>query len=202
MAYLTYIIDHYHSSIPSVVAFLHAHKDGFLRAWHVDTPLHDNVYTMRHLQLDYVKEQGFVNLRCNLNPGCKKTTGANAHIDTNIWHEIFGHTSTPIFSGEPGSAGAIKGSPSSQSDRVLEPLQLHVQAPCCAQFAVSSEVIYRRPLDDYIIFRQWLIDTELDNAKSGRVLEFLWHIIFGREANFCPASDECYCKLYGRCGHT
>lgn len=84
MAYLTYIVDNYEGSIPSIVAFLHSHRQGFFKAWHVDTPLHDNVYAMRHLRLDYVKEQGYVNLRCNLNPGCKRTSRPNNHVTAEV----------------------------------------------------------------------------------------------------------------------
>lgn len=42
MAYLTYIIDHYHT-LPSTLAFMHSDRDGFFSAWHTDTPHRDNV---------------------------------------------------------------------------------------------------------------------------------------------------------------
>lgn len=74
-----------------------------------------------------------------------------------------------------------------------------ISVACCAQFAVSREQIYKRPLNDYIKIRQWVMDTEKDDAKSGRVMEYLWHIIFGKEAVHCPDQDTCYCKVYGRC---
>jgi hypothetical protein len=75
-----------------------------------------------------------------------------------------------------------------------------VGAACCAQFAVSREQVLQRPRDDYIKFRQWVIDTEKDDASSGRVMEFLWHVIFGQEV-FCSCPDEelCYCQVYGKC---
>lgn len=50
---------------------------------------------------------------------------------------------------------------------------------CCAQFAVSRERVLKRPKEDYVEFRRWLLETERNNAKSGRVLEFLWHVVFG-----------------------
>jgi Protein of unknown function (DUF3431) len=53
---------------------------------------------------------------------------------------------------------------------------------CCAQFAVSREQVMQRPLEDYVSYRQWILDTELNDEKSGRVMEFLWHVIFGKEA--------------------
>jgi hypothetical protein len=54
MAYLTHIIDHYSTSLPSVMAFIHAHRQGFLQAWHIDAPFPDNVLAMRSLRLDSV----------------------------------------------------------------------------------------------------------------------------------------------------
>lgn len=199
MAYLTYIIDNYNRTIPSVVAFLHSHRSGFFRAWHVDTPLHDNVFAMRHLRLDHVKEQGYVNLRCNLNPGCKKLTKANTHINPETWDQVFGNTSTPVFSQNSSQPAAQESFPTAQEGERFHSDQLRVWTPCCAQFAVSRERIYKRPLDDYVQIRQWIIDTDKDDAKSGRVMEYLWHIIFGKEAVHCPDPETCYCKVYGRC---
>lgn len=57
-----------------------------------------------------------------------------------------------------------------------------VGAACCAQFAISKDRVLQRPLSDYEGFRKWVIDTELNDAMSGRVLEFLWHVIFGMDA--------------------
>ena len=57
-----------------------------------------------------------------------------------------------------------------------------VGAACCAQFAVSKDQVLARPLSDYVRFREWIVDTEKSDAKSGRVLEFLWHVIFGKDA--------------------
>lgn len=199
MAYLTYIVDNYERSIPSVVAFLHSHREGFFKAWHVDTPLHDNVYAMRHLQIDYVKEQGYVNLRCNLNPGCKKINKPNPHITASVWDEVFWETSTPAFSQNSSHPAAVTDFSLLEDKDKLAVMQPRVWAACCAQFAVSREQIYKRPLNDYIKIRQWVIDTEEDDAKSGRVMEYLWHVIFGQEAVHCPDADACYCRVYGRC---
>lgn len=180
MAYLTYIVDNYNSGIPSIVSFLHAHRSGFFEAWHVDTPLHDNVIAMRNLRLDYVKQNGYVNLRCNWNPGCKKTSRVNGHINGEVWHEIFGNTSTPGF--EQDGSAAVPGISSPEDGEKMLYMKMRIWTPCCAQFAVSKEQIYARPLEDYLKFRQWVVDTEKDDAASGRVMEYLWHIIFGKEA--------------------
>ena len=63
-AYLSYIIDNY-ENLPSTLAFLHSHRNGFFAGWHTDTPLYDNVDALRKLQLDFVLKIGYVNLRCN-----------------------------------------------------------------------------------------------------------------------------------------
>lgn len=55
-------------------------------------------------------------------------------------------------------------------------------AACCAQFAVSRDRVLERPLSDYEGLRQWVVDTHLSDAHSGRVLEFLWHVVFGMTA--------------------
>jgi hypothetical protein len=30
-------------------------------------------------------------------------------------------------------------------------------------------------------------------------MEAMWHILFGKEAYFCPSAPECYCKKWGLC---
>lgn len=199
MAYLTYIIDNYNDTIPSVVAFLHSHRGGFFKAWHVDTPLHDNVQAMRNLQLDYVKEQGYVNLRCNVNPGCKNPRRISPHITGTTWREIFGNTTTPSFNPDSQFPAARSGHIETDYEETYDAMRMVIWTPCCAQFAVTKEQIYERPLEDYIQIRQWLIDTDKNDAQSGRTMEYLWHVIFGREAVHCPDPTTCYCKVYGRC---
>ncbi|KAL8912473.1 MAG: hypothetical protein Q9172_007498 [Xanthocarpia lactea] len=179
MAYLTYIIDHY-TSLPATIAFIHPHRRGFMDAWHTDTPLHDNVDGLRTLRLEHVQQNGYVNLRCNWNPGCKKADRKNKHVTAKVWQEFFKGASKASFSQPeyvPGEVGAA----------------------CCAQFAVSRERVLERPLSDYEGFRQWVLDTNMSDAKSGRVLEFLWHVIFGMDAVYCPEESSCYCNVYGRC---
>ncbi|KAJ5794869.1 hypothetical protein N7457_001468 [Penicillium paradoxum] len=173
MAYLTYIIDNYYD-LPSTIAFLHPHRAGFLMAWHVDAPLHDNAIAMRNLQLDFIQQNGYVNLRCNWNPGCKGPPRFNGHVTEQVWMEIFDSTSTP-----PLNVSSPTQRESPGQTYLRQPAE--IGAACCAQFAVSRDQVRRRPLDDYVKFRQWILDTELSDAASGRVMEFLWHIIFGMQ---------------------
>ena len=146
MAYLSYIIDTY-DQLPSTLTFLHPHRDGFLAGWHTDAPLHDNVAALRKLQLDYLQQNGYVNLRCNHNPGCLPAHTNNAHVTPSVWKDVFHGTSTNEDQ-YPGKIGAA----------------------CCAQFAVSRDQVRKRPLSDYVHFRDWLMKTKLTDAKSGRVM--------------------------------
>jgi len=56
-----------------------------------------------------------------------------------------------------------------------------IATPCCAQFAVSREQVLKRSKEEYERFLKWLLDTPLDDFTSGRVFEYLWHVIFGKE---------------------
>ncbi|KAF7171825.1 hypothetical protein CNMCM5623_004149 [Aspergillus felis] len=179
MAYLTYLIDHY-DALPSTIVFLHSHRAGFTMAWHVDAPLHDNVAAMRALQLDFVQHNGYVNLRCNWNPGCKASHRLNRYVTEQVWAEIFNGTSTPPLDMTDSPATRMGMDAAHQQKYRVKPKE--VGAACCAQFAVSRKQVLQRPREDYIRFRQWVIDTDKDDATSGRVMEFLWHIIFGKGA--------------------
>ncbi|KAK1140694.1 hypothetical protein N8T08_010007 [Aspergillus melleus] len=181
MAYLTYLIDYY-DRLPSIVAFLHAHRGGFLMAWHVDAPLHDNVAAMRSLQLDFVRQNGYVNLRCNWNPGCKAAHRINRHVTNTVWQEVFEGTSTPPLNVTISASLAENGAMDAARNQRFLPKPREIGAACCAQFAVSREQVLQRPREDYVKFRQWIMDTDLDDASSGRIMEFLWHVIFGKES--------------------
>ncbi|KAI9035050.1 DUF3431 domain-containing protein [Aspergillus affinis] len=181
MAYLSYLIDYY-DRLPSIIAFLHAHRGGFFMAWHVDAPLHDNVVAMRSLQLDFVRQNGYVNLRCNWNPGCKAAHRINRHVTDTVWQEVFEGTSTPPLNATISAGLAENGAMDAARSQRYLPKPKEIGAACCAQFAVSREQVLQRPREDYVKFRQWIIDTDRDDASSGRIMEFLWHVIFGKES--------------------
>lgn len=160
MTYLTYIIDHYYT-LPELLVFIHSHRDGYPKAWHTDVQDYSNVNSVRSLKLDFVRQNGYANLRCNWVPGCPDEMQPFRHEDhrtaehelEEVWRSMFNNTNIPEKIG----------------------------AACCAQFAVSREQVLARPRTDYQRFRQWLLDTELDDEVSGRIFEYLWHIIFGRD---------------------
>lgn len=199
MAYLSYIIDNY-DSLPSTIAFIHAHEDGWWTAWHTDAPSHSNAISLSSLNLAFVQKEGYVNLRCAWKPGCLASHRKNAHITEEIWQYMFWNSSFQTQSQNPDT-----GETDSTDTHSLEnnyenpPFPGEIGAPCCAQFAVSRTQVLRRRKEEYERYRKWIIETELSDAKSGRTMEFLWHIIFGKEAIFCPDPDLCYCEAYGRC---
>ena len=54
-----------------------------------------------------------------------------------------------------------------------------ISTPCCASFIVSRQRILMRPKGTYEQLRQWLVNTDMDNYYSSRVMEYTWHILFG-----------------------
>jgi hypothetical protein len=161
--YLTYLVDNY-AALPSTIVFLHSHRSGYPAAWHNEGgPNHDAVQMLRELNVEFIQRNGYANLRCIPNPGCprevqpfRKPPEEHSTIEVampDAWFQMFNNTDVP-----------------------------HTLAtPCCGQFAVSRDQVLKRPLSDYIRYLDWLIRTPLDDATSGRVFEYLWHVIFGRE---------------------
>ncbi|CAI6336924.1 unnamed protein product [Periconia digitata] len=180
MVYLTYLIDHY-DQLADTTIFIHAHSI----TWHnnilldLSTPM-----TIQRLQDDRVWRQGFMNLRCHLEPGCpsiflNQTTSNVGHKEKpsdemfrpETFKELFpGHKVPPVLS-----------------------------EPCCAQFAVSRDRVKDNPRKTYEHLRAWLLATPLDDASSGRVFEYVWQYLFTRNAEVCPSMHACYCDGYGIC---
>lgn len=192
--------------------------------WHNDNPLYgksiqphtytqsllitcnpDSVISIKDLQLNYVQQAGYVNLRCAWAIGCP------AELEpARYYHERpndVGHPTAMEFPDQfmklfPG-----------------EPLPNVVGIPCCSQFAVSKEAVHLRSKKDYIRMRKWLLESPLDAATSGRIFEYAWHsmcishmefslgdgltvsftVMFGKVAQLCLDMQECYCNTYGYC---
>lgn len=202
MAYLTYLIDFYHF-LPSLILFLHAHEAGYNKAWHVDARLHSNVVAARTLRLDLVRERGYVNLRCNPRSNCLHLP-KNFHppeITHDVWRSFWANTSTP-----PAEVGLLlakrpnvdEADESGTPDLDEEPYP-PIADPSGAQFAVTRDAVRQRPREDYVALREWLLATELADTKSGRVFEYLWHVLFGMPGILCHERKKCECDVFGRC---
>ena len=178
---MTYIIDHY-DDLPDTVIFVHSHRF----TWHNNVALGlDTVEMIKRLNHDRVARLGYMNLRCHHVPGCTDWI----HLDRpggdfdfvwkpeeiyfrrHVWEEL--HPGAPI----PSSLSAI----------------------CCAQFAVSRDRIRQVPLERFVHYRKWLLDTPMDDNFSGRVFEYIWHYIFTGHETYCPSMNTCYCDGYGVC---
>ncbi|KIW63396.1 hypothetical protein PV04_10243 [Phialophora macrospora] len=181
MAYLTYIIDHY-DKLPDTVLFFHPHRS----TWHNNVLLDlDSAKTIKRLNPARVARDGYFNARCHHDPGCPNWL----HVDRpeSEWDMVKKKEEQYL---------------TSETWRQLhdsDPIPDALSQPCCAQFAVSGERIRARPLADYLRYRQWLLDTDMADEFSGRMLEYNWQYIFTGKPEFCPPQHECYCDGYGIC---
>ena len=189
MPYLTYIIDNY-PDFPDVIAFIHPHRRGMPMAWHNDARGNDAVNMLHDLKLGTIMDRGYVNLRCNNEVGCPdEVQPFRDPPDPKKYAEhafpyIYGHFFNVTFT--------------TMRERI--PV---VATQCCAQFAVSKDQLLKLPKHEYERYRTFLEETHYDDATSGRVMEYMWHIIFGRDAVHCENMFECWCAVYGRCfGHS
>lgn len=159
--YLTYIVENY-ERLPSTIVFIHSHEKGWPKAWHTDNNNYDNAEALSRLNINFVQRNGYANLRCIADPGCPaeiqpfrdppEDHRTVEHVMPKAWEELFGNTRVPSI----------------------------IATPCCGQFAVSREQVLKRQRDEYEAYLDWLRRTPLDDETSGRVFEYLWHIIFGR----------------------
>lgn len=147
-----YIIDHY-ENLPDAMLFIHSQRF----QWHNDDPYYDGVAMLRNFQVPYLREQGYVNLRCVWTLGCPSEIHpkSDAHRDAVHAGENFKDGFMELFPGVP--------------------LPEEVGASCCAQFGVSRERVLERPRSDYVRFREWLVKTDLTDDLSGRIMEYSWH---------------------------
>jgi hypothetical protein len=181
MAYLTYIIDHY-DALPDLVVFTHASYN----QWH-NNELHMFATPLMLREFNYrrAKRLGYANLRCGWKPGCP------------AW--IKPHTNE--YNNDKGEEFYFK--------RAFEKLFPGTEVPevvaaaCCAQFVVTKEKVRGNTREEYVRWREWLVETEIVDRYSGRIMEYLWHYIFSprenRETVNCPAEHVCYCDGYGIC---
>lgn len=177
MVYLTFIIDHY-ENLPDIVVFMHSHQF----AWHVDELFGgDAVVMLQRLNPARVIREGYMNLRCIWAPGCPDwmhpgtlQEDASKQEETMLartWGEIFPN----------------------------DPIPEVLAQPCCAQFAVSRERIQAIPKSRFVFYRDWMLKTELSDYISGRIWEYLWHVVFTGDHIVCPMENVCYCDGYGIC---
>ncbi|KAF2181981.1 hypothetical protein K469DRAFT_587523 [Zopfia rhizophila CBS 207.26] len=178
MVYLTFIIENY-DKLPDNILFIHPNR----YQWHNDDPDYDGLPMLRHFQIPYLEEEGYVNIRCAWSLGCPSEIRPLAE------------------EGEHRAAVHAGGDYKKAFEKLFpgKPVPKYVGVSCCAQFAATREKILERPKSNYVYYREWLLSTDLDDAISGRILEYSWHMIFGKEPVHCPSAEVCYCKVFGLC---
>lgn len=152
MVYLSYIIDHYHN-LSDVTIFMHGHRF----AWHNNELLDgDAVQMISRLSSERVYREGFVNMRCDWEPGCPDWMHpGTVEEDINKQEEVMLAKSwSEIFP--------------------MDPIPRVLAQPCCAQFAISRSRIEALPLARYVFYRDWMLRTALSDYLSGRVWEYIW----------------------------
>jgi hypothetical protein len=163
MVYLTWIIDNYHN-LPDVAFFHHHHN----QAWHQQF---SSSFELERLNVANVVKQGYVSPRCL--PGCENVMTLTGDV-------------APLEDLKTASREVMIASVlhafwrNAEGERKEIPKE--IAAPCCAQFAVSKERILNVDLGVWKALREWLIQTEVPSGQAGRILEYTWHLWFGKEA--------------------
>jgi hypothetical protein len=181
MAYLTYIIDNY-DNLPDTVLFFHPHRV----TWHNNVILDlDSKKTIERLSDAKVARDGYFNARCHLDPGCPDWLHPNRPpAEWDLVHKTEERFFTPRVWRELHPDA---------------PVPHAISQPCCAQLAVSGERIRSHPRSEYLRYREWLLQTDLEDENSGRIMEYTWQYIFTGQSEFCPSQHQCYCDGYGIC---
>lgn len=180
IVYLTYIIDFY-DDLPDVSLFMHGHGV----AWHNNDLLNlSSALMVRHLNLEKVEREGYMNLRCHWSPGCPDWLHPNeVEYDGNkqeqllfapAWKQLFPEAPVPDV----------------------------LSQPCCSQFAVTRARIRETPRERFVAMRDWILGTDLADEDSGRIFEYCWQYLFHHTTSFCPEPRICYCDGYGVCFET
>ena len=164
IAYLTFIIDYY-DDLPEYVAFIHAAA----KQWHNDLLGPSTAKLLKNVRLDTVKKKGYLNLRCDHDPGCpldvKPFNPTDVDIKGRDIRAYFADVYMELFDVSPSQ------------------IPQKIGNVCCGQFIVSRQRIRERPRSDYQRMRKWAMETKLtDSFGIGWVFEKVWHIIFGMPA--------------------
>jgi len=216
MGYLTFIIDNYNSIPKAGAVFIH----GSRKAWHNDAPDYDNAHLLSILNIKRALEEGggYHNLRCDWSISmCDPEAKAQGGMEVGMQARLVPWDTRAVSDAAlPAGLASLFG----ENGRLER--NDPVRAQCCAQFVVGRENLWGHGREEYVAIRQWLLDgvkggnaaaAPVDDKVAGRILSYVWHILFmkreedrdgielgrlNREA--CPSAEECYCRLYGRCG--
>ncbi len=191
-AYLRWIIENY-NNLPETIVFLRPSHPSQKTCHSKPIPSSSSSSSsgstapaynidLSTLRIPFIQHTGFANLHCPSTTKCADAFHAPSHhfrtLDSSMraaWDGIFGSTT---------------------------PFPDKLAAPLVSEFAVSSAQVQRRSADEYLRIWSWLSTTRMDDETAGRVLEAVWHVVFGMDAEFCVDEAECRCRVYGRCEGT
>ncbi|PQE28392.1 Di-copper centre-containing protein [Rutstroemia sp. NJR-2017a BBW] len=208
MAFLTFIIDNYENLPEKGMVFVH----GSRYAWHNDHPTYDNLPLLQTLSVPnaLARNSGYANLRCDWSVStCRAAAKPQGSWETKIqaitqpWDRraksdvLLAGVLRDMFGVEIGRGEVLR-------------------SQCCAQFVVGRRNVWGWGREDYERLRGWVMETGEDDRVSGRVVSYLWGVLFlgkgvgegeGKgvglkelNSRACPSAEECYCRVYGRCG--
>ncbi len=227
MTYLTFMIDNYDHIPAAGAVFIH----GARFQWHNDEPNYDNSVLLAALNVSSALEPwGYHNLRCDWSVStCPASAAPQGSLETSFqavlvpWDDrAASDAALPKVLAELfGAIGGNEKASSKNGGGVRLGATDAVRAQCCAQFVVACERILQHSRDEYVALRQWILEGSRSDLVSGRILSYVWHILFLKPGEFhrknsesaayegidleqlntraCPRAEECYCRLYGRC---
>lgn len=225
MAYLTFLIDNYDNIPAAGAVFVH----GSRFAWHNDSPRYDNAELLAALNTtSALAQSGYHNLRCDWSAStCPADVLPQGSFETGLAAKLEPFKARVVSDAAmPRALANIFGGSDDSASKILLGRGDAVKAQCCAQFIVSRDNIWQHSREEYFALRQWLLDEGPESAPrddriSGRILSYLWHILFLPQQGYsprpaagvhdnvnldrlntmaCPSAADCYCRLYGRCG--
>lgn len=180
-AYLDWLITNYDALSPTMVFVgpgLEKQADDAAR-WRI--PDKELVQSIRDLSVEHVQKEGYAPLVCPSVKECedaiKPFRSPSDEFRTlevqmaKAWQGLFNNTDVPdMLAGAGGK-----------------------------EFVVSKEQVRKRKVEEYVRYWEWLATTKMDDETAGRVVERLWHVVFGRESAWCPEEQVCRCEVFGRC---
>lgn len=180
-AYLSWIISNY-NNLPATIAFvppsLHT-QESDKSHWRI--PNKSLLAALQSLNTTHVQSAGYAPLHCPSRAQCADTVLPFRHPPDEFrtlevkmakaWQGLFNDTRVPEeLSCVGGSA-----------------------------FVVSRTQVLRRSVQEWTRYWEWVARTKMDDDSAGAVVERVWHVVFGREAVWCPKEEDCECEVFGRC---
>jgi hypothetical protein len=152
--YLKYIIDFY-NELPEFTFFIHDEE----YAWHHSGSIIDKYIEAKYANKSYYNINDIAPNQFEF----LKNDDYNKNIfnDKNWWNDFLGWYN--IFIGNYVNFDKI------DKFKIFR---------CCAQFLVHRDSIKKLPIDFYQNLYNWIITTDMPNNKSGRFMEWIWHIIW------------------------